>query len=183
MRLLTLAGARPTLVDLDPKSKTGNARRAELGRITGRSSVPSIWVGGEYVGGCDDGPTPEAPGVVDMAFTGALRQKLEALGALPTAQAAGAPAAPAAPAAPEALEATPTPPPESVSDEAEYVEAMASAPEAEVPAAAPAAAPARAESEGKVVPAPPSAAAKPEKPEEPAAAGVVPAGFTEGGLF
>ena len=34
----------------------GNEIRAELGRRTGRTSVPSIFIGGEYIGGCNDGP-------------------------------------------------------------------------------------------------------------------------------
>jgi len=34
----------------------GNEIRAELGRITRRTSVPSIFIGGEYIGGCNDGP-------------------------------------------------------------------------------------------------------------------------------
>jgi len=172
VRLLRLSGAEPKLVDLDPKSETGNARRAELGRITGRSSVPSIWIAGEYVGGCDDGPTPSAPGIVDMAFAGTLRQKLEAAGAQPTAQVPGVAAA----------TLPSTPPPESVNEEAEYAEAMTSMPEpAAEPEAAPAAAeaaPAAAEPKGKVVP---TAVSDPAS-EEPAAVGV-PAGFTDGGIF
>lgn len=35
-------------VDLEPK------RRAEMTAKTGRTSVPQIWVGETYVGGCDD---------------------------------------------------------------------------------------------------------------------------------
>jgi glutaredoxin 3 len=35
-------------VDLDPQ------RRAEMTEKTGRTSVPQIWVGDTYVGGCDD---------------------------------------------------------------------------------------------------------------------------------
>jgi len=34
----------------------GNEIRAELGRMTKRTSVPSIFIGGEYIGGCNDGP-------------------------------------------------------------------------------------------------------------------------------
>lgn len=32
--------------------------RAELGALTGRTSVPSIWIGGTCIGGCNDGPAP-----------------------------------------------------------------------------------------------------------------------------
>ena len=35
-------------VDLEPQ------RRAEMTRKTGRTSVPQIWIGETYVGGCDD---------------------------------------------------------------------------------------------------------------------------------
>jgi glutaredoxin 3 len=35
-------------VDLEP------LRRAEMTEMTGRTSVPQIWVGDTYVGGCDD---------------------------------------------------------------------------------------------------------------------------------
>jgi glutaredoxin 3 len=34
----------------------GNEIRAQLGRRTGRTSVPSIFVKGKFVGGCNDGP-------------------------------------------------------------------------------------------------------------------------------
>jgi glutaredoxin 3 len=34
----------------------GNQIRAELGRRTKRTSVPSVFVKGEYIGGCNDGP-------------------------------------------------------------------------------------------------------------------------------
>ena len=69
VKLLRLAGVEPKTVDLEFDA-IGNARRAELGRMTGRSSVPSIWIGGQYVGGCDDGPTEAAPGLVEMSFAG-----------------------------------------------------------------------------------------------------------------
>ena len=34
---------------------------AALGRLTSQSSVPSIWIGGQYVGGCDDGSARSSP--------------------------------------------------------------------------------------------------------------------------
>ena len=114
-------------LEFDP---IGNARRAELGRMTGRSSVPSIWINGEYVGGCDDGPTPFAPGVVDLAFAGTLGEKLNA--------------------APASLA---TPPSESVSEEVEYAAAMAAEPEPEVEVVPESAtAPRSAAMDGNVVP-------------------------------
>jgi len=27
-----------------------------MGEMVGRTSVPAIWIGGEFVGGCNDGP-------------------------------------------------------------------------------------------------------------------------------
>lgn len=43
----------------------GKAIRAELAKMTGRSSVPNIWIAGESVGGCNDGP-----GVVTLQARG-----------------------------------------------------------------------------------------------------------------
>lgn len=42
-------------LDLLPGNE-GNEIRAELGRLTRRTSVPSIFIGGDYIGGCNDGP-------------------------------------------------------------------------------------------------------------------------------
>lgn len=82
LKLLEYTGAKPTIVRLDDPWDEGNVKRAALGRLTGKSSVPSIWIGGEYIGGCDDGPSDEAPGLVPLAFKGELKAKLEAAGAL-----------------------------------------------------------------------------------------------------
>jgi len=35
--------------------KEGYALRYELAKMTGRTSVPAVFVGGEFVGGCNDG--------------------------------------------------------------------------------------------------------------------------------
>ena len=44
-------------VELDElEGNLGNVIRAQLGRRTGRTSVPSIFVKGEFIGGCNDGP-------------------------------------------------------------------------------------------------------------------------------
>ena len=44
-------------VELDElEGNIGNQIRAQLGRRTGRTSVPSIFVRGEFIGGCNDGP-------------------------------------------------------------------------------------------------------------------------------
>ena len=69
------------IVRLDDPWSEGNKIRAELGKITGKSSVPSIWIGGDYVGGYDAGVSDDAPGLVQMAFQGTLRPKLEQAGA------------------------------------------------------------------------------------------------------
>ncbi len=42
-------------LDLHPGNE-GNEIRSELGRLTKRTSVPSIFVGGKCIGGCIDGP-------------------------------------------------------------------------------------------------------------------------------
>ena len=41
----------------------GNQIRAELGKKTRRTSVPSIFIGGSYIGGCNDGN----PGLLPLA--------------------------------------------------------------------------------------------------------------------
>jgi glutaredoxin 3 len=49
----------------------GNQIRAVLGKMTQRTSVPSIFVGGTYIGGCNDGP-----GLLPLAESGELDQLL-----------------------------------------------------------------------------------------------------------
>eukprot|EP00903_Cladosiphon_okamuranus_P010021 g9503.t1 len=61
-------------VELDER-QDGNAIRYELSQITGRTSVPQIWIGGEFVGGCNDGP-----GVFTLMEKGELVPMLEAAG-------------------------------------------------------------------------------------------------------
>ena len=76
------------VVRLDDPWEAGNKMRAELGKRTGRTSVPSIWIGGAYVGGFDGGVDDDtSPGIVDLAFRGTLQPMLEAAGAFdePTA--------------------------------------------------------------------------------------------------
>lgn len=50
----------------------GNEIRAMLGRKTKRTSVPSIFIGGEYIGGCNDGP-----GLLPLAQSGELDKLLQ----------------------------------------------------------------------------------------------------------
>lgn len=44
------------VMELDQDLQEGSAVRSELAKRTGRTSVPSIWVNGEFIGGCNDGP-------------------------------------------------------------------------------------------------------------------------------
>ena len=81
LELLKETGATVKVVPLDAPWDEGNKKRAVLGRLTGKSSVPSCWIGGSYVGGCDDGPSEEAPGLVKLAFRGQLKEMLQSAGA------------------------------------------------------------------------------------------------------
>mmetsp|Transcript_13647 Transcript_13647/g.32006 ORF Transcript_13647/g.32006 Transcript_13647/m.32006 type:complete len:167 (+) Transcript_13647:1626-2126(+) len=77
-------GAIPKIVRLDDPWEEGNPVRATLGRKVGRTSVPFVFVGGEYIGGYDGGleGNPDAGGMVDLAFRGKLREMLTEAGAL-----------------------------------------------------------------------------------------------------
>mmetsp|Transcript_7017 Transcript_7017/g.21004 ORF Transcript_7017/g.21004 Transcript_7017/m.21004 type:complete len:218 (-) Transcript_7017:254-907(-) len=79
---MELAGADFRVVRLDDPWDEGNPLRAELGKRVGKASVPSIWIGGEYVGGFDGGTGEESPGIADLAFRGVLHDKLKTAGAL-----------------------------------------------------------------------------------------------------
>mmetsp|Transcript_16366 Transcript_16366/g.35555 ORF Transcript_16366/g.35555 Transcript_16366/m.35555 type:complete len:236 (+) Transcript_16366:144-851(+) len=62
-------------LELDNLEKNeGNEIRAVLGRKTRRTSVPAIFINGEFIGGCNDGP-----GLMTLAETGELDEKLSAL--------------------------------------------------------------------------------------------------------
>merc|ERR1719198_2853457 len=63
--------------DLEPE---GNAVRAELGRRTGRTSMPSTWLGSDVLlGGCNDGGLG---GVATLDKEGRLQSLLTQRGAL-----------------------------------------------------------------------------------------------------
>jgi len=47
-------------VDLDP------ARRPEMEKLSGRRTVPQIWIGGRHVGGCDELHDLEDSGELDQ---------------------------------------------------------------------------------------------------------------------
>lgn len=57
----------------------GYALRAELAEITGRTSVPAVFVGSEFVGGCNDGGLG---GVITLQNQGKLEPMLRSAGAL-----------------------------------------------------------------------------------------------------
>jgi len=78
LRAMELVGADVKVVRLDDPWDEGNPIRAELGKMTGKSSVPSVWIGGKYVGGYNAGVSEDAPGLVDLAFKGTLRPMIEA---------------------------------------------------------------------------------------------------------
>jgi glutaredoxin 3 len=75
--LLTDVGAQFTAVELDTLGQEGKAIRAELAEMTDRTSVPNIWINGQNVGGCNDGP-----GVMTLHKQGQLVPMLKAAGAM-----------------------------------------------------------------------------------------------------
>jgi glutaredoxin 3 len=63
-----------TAMELDELEGTaGNKIRAVLGKRTKRTSVPSIFIGGQYIGGCNDGN----PGLVPLMESGELQNMLK----------------------------------------------------------------------------------------------------------
>lgn len=60
------------VIELDDlEGNQGNEIRAQLGKITTRTSVPSIFVRGQYIGGCNDGP-----GLMPLMESGELDRML-----------------------------------------------------------------------------------------------------------
>ena len=51
-------------IDTDP------AQREDMMRITGRRTVPQIWIGSTHVGGCDDLHALERAGKLDVLLKG-----------------------------------------------------------------------------------------------------------------
>lgn len=70
-------GAEFLAVELDEMGAEGNQIRAELAKKTQRTSMPNIFIGGESVGGCNDGP-----GIMTLQKEGKLAPKLQAAGAM-----------------------------------------------------------------------------------------------------
>ena len=78
--LLTAAGAEYKVVELGAEwipgllSAESAAIRAELGALTGQTSLPHVFIGGESIGGLYTG----TPGLKPLIDSGRLQQKLEA---------------------------------------------------------------------------------------------------------
>jgi len=71
-------GAKYTVVELD-LDEDGKAIRAEMADIVGRTSVPAIWIGGQFVGGCNDGPMG---GLNNLNQSNKLNDMLKSVGSL-----------------------------------------------------------------------------------------------------
>ena len=67
-------GAEYRVVELN-EVQDGYALRAELADLTGRTSVPAVFIGGEFVGGCNDGGLG---GVMTLDKAGKLQPMLQA---------------------------------------------------------------------------------------------------------
>ncbi|CAK9083348.1 Glutaredoxin-C6 (Glutaredoxin-C2 homolog 1) [Durusdinium trenchii] len=85
IKLLDALGAEYKEIQLAPEwflmLGENAAKRAELGSLYGRTSMPHIFVGGESIGGLMDGP-----GLVPLYESGELEVKLRAADALPQNQ-------------------------------------------------------------------------------------------------
>ena len=75
---LTAMGAVYTVHDFD-EDEEGMAMKAELIKITEQTSVPQVFVGGQFVGGCNDGGMG---GVLPLKKSGKLEELLIASGSL-----------------------------------------------------------------------------------------------------
>eukprot|EP00435_Cladocopium_sp_Y103_P042001 s588_g11.t1 len=84
-KLLDALGAEYKEIQLAPEwflmLGENAAKRAELGALYGRTSMPHIFIGGESIGGLMDGP-----GLVPLYESGELQEKLRAAGSLPADQ-------------------------------------------------------------------------------------------------
>lgn len=66
-------------LNLDTVGRASYAYRVELHALTGRTSLPAIWIGGQFIGGCNDGPMG---GLMVMNENGRLDNLLQQAGAL-----------------------------------------------------------------------------------------------------
>ena len=71
-------GAMFSCIEMDLEDD-GMATKAELIGITGVGTVPQVFIGGEFIGGCNDGGLG---GVVPLSKSGDLEQRLIKAGAL-----------------------------------------------------------------------------------------------------
>ncbi len=74
--VLNQLGAKYNVIELD-QVPDGNAMRVELGKMTGRTSAPNVFISGRTIGGCSEGP-----GVVPLHERGELVPLLKAASAL-----------------------------------------------------------------------------------------------------
>jgi len=70
--ILDAKGAKYDVLELDVEDD-GNAIRAEMASVIGRTSVPALWIGGEFIGGCNDGGMG---GIVTLDESGELDRLL-----------------------------------------------------------------------------------------------------------
>ena len=83
-KLLAEEGAKVKAIELAAEwipgllPAEGAAIRAELGEMTGQTSMPHVFIGGESIGGLATG----TPGLKPLLRAGGLQQKLKAAGAL-----------------------------------------------------------------------------------------------------
>jgi len=81
--LLSNMGVMYTCLDLD-EEEGGMAMKAELANILdGRTSLPAVFAGGKFLGGCNDGGLG---GVVTLNKNGELAPLLQSSGALSPTQ-------------------------------------------------------------------------------------------------
>ncbi|CAJ1400064.1 unnamed protein product [Effrenium voratum] len=76
-RELTDMGVPFTALDLDQMDQEGKELRAELAKKTKRTSMPNIFIAGQGIGGCNDGP-----GLLTLKKEGKLEPMLRDAGAL-----------------------------------------------------------------------------------------------------
>ena len=77
-QILDATKAEYTVVEVDLVDD-GKALRAEMAGLVGRTSVPAIWIGGDFIGGCNDGPKG---GIAKLDESGDLQTMLQEVGAL-----------------------------------------------------------------------------------------------------
>jgi glutaredoxin-related protein len=82
LKAFDLMNANVKIYRLDDPWSEGNQLRADFGKRVGRTSVPFVFIDGEYIGGYDGGTGEDKPGMVDLAFKGTLQTLLKNAGAI-----------------------------------------------------------------------------------------------------